>query len=319
MSILKRLRQNRNEIFEKTKKASEKKEWKSEFYYPNVDKNTGSGSSIIRFLPSADPDEVPYVQRYEHFFQGCDRNWHNFICPTSWGADYCPCCDRNSSLWKTNDEKLQNIVRKRKRKQNYIANILVIKDPATPENEGKVFPFKFGFSIFNKIAEAMNPPKTEIDDDEIVSFNPFDLWEGANFKFVIFRDPNKDNQVSYERCGWSKQSELFDGDEAKLEKILEQCTDLKKYVDPKLLPADIEAKMKAAYKDVLDEPEEKFSPPVKQKELPKKVVEKNKEEDPFTEEYVEPTEDDLPFGDSSETEDNDESDIDYFKKLVAED
>ena len=50
---------------------------------------------------------------------------------------------------------IKRSARKRKRKLSYYANILVVSDPKHPENEGKVFLYKFGKKIFDKITEAM--------------------------------------------------------------------------------------------------------------------------------------------------------------------
>ena len=145
------------------------------FWRPEVDK-AGNGMATFRFLPAPpqDGDEgLPWVKVFSHGFQG-PGGWLIDNCLTTKGQQ-CPVCEHNNRLWNSGIEANKEIVRKQKRKLNYIANVYIISDPKHPENEGQIKLFKFGKKIFDKINEAMNPAFA----DE-VAINPFDMWKGAN-------------------------------------------------------------------------------------------------------------------------------------------
>jgi hypothetical protein len=128
-------------------------------------------------------------------------------------------------LWNSGIEANKDIARKQKRKLSYIANILMVSDPSNPENEGKVFLFKFGKKIFDKITEAMNP---EFADETPV--NPFDLWEGANFKLKIRKVEGYQN---YDKSEFAEKSALFGGDDEKLEELWKSEYSLKEFTEKK--------------------------------------------------------------------------------------
>ena len=137
----------------------------------------------------------------------------------------CPVCEHNTALWNSGIEANKEIVRKQKRKLNYIANVYVVSDAANPQNEGKVFLFRFGKKIFDKITEAMNP---EFEDE--AAFNPFDLWKGANFKLKIRK---VDGYQNYDKSEFESPSALYDGDDAKLEALWKKEYSLKEFLEPK--------------------------------------------------------------------------------------
>ena len=169
----------------------------------------GNGSAVIRFMPAPDGEEIPYVLRHEHAFQDpTTKKWFIENCPTSIGRDDCTVCQSNSEYWNTGIESKQNVARARKRQKKYYANIVVIDDPAAPENNGKVFLFQFGPKIFDKINDKINP---EFPDE--APCDVFDLWEGANFRL---RAHTVNKQRSYDKSTFESPSELFDGDETKL-------------------------------------------------------------------------------------------------------
>jgi hypothetical protein len=199
-------------LAQKVKDAQTKGTRESEFYYPQIDKEKGTANVVIRFLPPKDDDCPPYVTHYGHGFKGDDGKWVIVdLCPTACGQE-CPICARNSELWNSGVEENKKVVSLRKRKKSFIANILVIKDPKNPENEGKVFPFKFGSSIMGKVMGAIEP---KFEGDE--SIDPFDMWDGANFNLRIARDPAKQNQVTYEASSFEGKSELFPGNDKQKE------------------------------------------------------------------------------------------------------
>ena len=194
------------------------------FWAPTVDKS-GNGMAVIRFLPapSIDGDDgLPWVRRFDHGFQG-PGGWFIDNCLTTVG-DKCPVCEHNSTLWNSGVEANKEIVRKQKRRLSYVANIYVVSDPSNPQNEGTVRLFKFGKKIFDKISEAMNP---EFADETPV--NPFDLWEGANFKLKI---RNVEGYRNYDKSEFAVKGALFEDDD-KLEAIYKQEHSLKDFTDKK--------------------------------------------------------------------------------------
>jgi len=195
------------------------------FWAPTVDKS-GNGMAVIRFLPapSIDGDDgLPWVRRFDHGFQG-PGGWFIDNCLTTVG-DKCPVCEHNSTLWNSGVEANKEIVRKQKRRLSYVANIYVISDPSNPENEGTVRLYKFGKKIFDKISEVMNP---EFPDE--TPLNPFDLWEGANFKLKI---RNVEGYRNYDKSEFADKSALLDGDDAKLEEVYTKEHSLKDFTDKK--------------------------------------------------------------------------------------
>jgi hypothetical protein len=210
---------------EATSQSTESSKDDNRLWTPEVDK-AGNGMAVIRFLPApaADGDDaLPWVRVFSHGFQG-PGGWLIDNCLTTLN-DKCPVCEHNSVLWNSGIEANKEIVRKQKRKLNYMANILVISDPKRPENEGQVKLFKFGKKIFDKISEAMNP---EFPDEKPV--NPFDFWEGANFKLKI---RNVEGYRNYDKSEFESPEALFDGDDSKLEELWKSEYSLKEFLDKK--------------------------------------------------------------------------------------
>jgi len=170
---------------------------------PEMDK-TGVGSATIRFLPAPDGEELPWVKMYSHAFQG-PGGWFIENSLTTIGQKD-PVSEYNRGLWNSGSEKDKDTVRKQKRKLSYYSNIYVVKDPANPANEGKVFLFKYGKKIFDKILNAMQP---EFDDEDPI--NPFDFWQGANFKIKIVK---KDGYWNYDKSEFDRVGPLLDDDDA---------------------------------------------------------------------------------------------------------
>jgi hypothetical protein len=185
--------------------------------------------AVIRFLPPSavdGDDALPWVRYFDHGFKGPSGKWYIENSLTSIGHKD-PVSEFNSQLWNaSNDENSwqRKQARDQKRRLHYISNILVIKDPAHPENEGQVKLFKFGKKIFDKLTLAMNP---EYDGDTPV--NPFDLWKGANFKLrtrTVAGYPNYDQSVF-------EAPTALSGDDAELEKIWKSEYSLKEFLEPK--------------------------------------------------------------------------------------
>jgi hypothetical protein len=195
------------------------------FWQPQVDKS-GNGMAIVRFLPAPavdGDDALPWVRVFSHGFQG-PGGWLIDNCLTTLNQK-CPVCEHNNMLWNSGVEANKEIVRKQKRKLNYVANVLIVSDPKNPENEGQVKLFKFGKKIFDKISEAMNP---EFEDEK--PMNPFDFWEGANFKLKI---RNVEGYRNYDKSEFDSSEALFGGDDDKLEALWKKEHSLQEFTDAK--------------------------------------------------------------------------------------
>ena len=170
---------------------------------PELDK-TGNGYAVIRFLPSPDGEDIPWAKLYSHAFQGPGGWYIENSLTTNGGKD--PVSDYNRELWNSGNESDKDTVRKQKRKLSYYSNIYVVRDQVNPQNEGKVFLFKYGKKIFDKVMEAMQP---EFEDETPI--NPFDFWQGANFKLKIVK---KDGYWNYDKSEFDAVSPLLDDDDA---------------------------------------------------------------------------------------------------------
>ena len=173
----------------------------------SVDK-AQNGHAVIRFLPASQGETVPWVRMWSHGFQG-PGGWYIENSLTTIGQKD-PVSEYNTKLWNSGVESDKEVARKQKRKLQYIANIFVVSDPANPDNEGKVFLFKFGKKIFDLVNDKMNP---EFDDETAV--NPFDLWTGCNFRLRARKVAGFRN---YDKSEFDSQTALAD-DDAELERI----------------------------------------------------------------------------------------------------
>lgn len=182
----------------------------------------GNGYAVIRFLPAPEGEDVPFVRLFTHGFKG-PGGWYIENSLTTIGQQD-PISELNTRLWNSGIESDKETVRKQKRQLNYYSNIYVVKDPANPENEGKVFLFRYGKKIFDKLNDLMNP---QFEDEKPV--NPFDLWSGANFKLKIRK---VDGYSNYDKSEFDSACPLSDDDD-KLETIYKKEYSLKELIDPK--------------------------------------------------------------------------------------
>lgn len=190
---------------------------------PTVDK-AGNGYAVIRFLPAPTGEDLPWIRYWDHGFKGPTGRWYIENSLTSIGQTD-PVSEMNTALWNSGREEDKETVRARKRRLHYVSNILVISDPANPANEGKVFLFKFGKKIFDKILDKMQP---QFQDEKPI--DPFNFWEGCNFKLKI---RNVEGYRNYDKSEFDSATALFNGDEGKLEAIYNQLHPLKEFLDPK--------------------------------------------------------------------------------------
>src|SRR6056300_711325 len=169
---------------------------------PELDK-TGNGYAVIRFLPAVEGEDLPWQRVWSHAFQDVG-GWYIENSLTTLGQKD-PVSEENTRLWNTGLDSDKEIARKRKRKLSYYANIFVVSDPKRPENEGKVFLYKFGKKIFDKITEAMQPA---FEDETPI--NPFDFWKGANFKLKLRK---VDGYWNYDKSEFEGVSQIAESDD----------------------------------------------------------------------------------------------------------
>ena len=214
-NLTKALEENLNpEDSKKQNKYQDERLWK-----PELDK-TGNGYAVLRFLPATSGEDMPWVRLWSHAFQG-PGGWYIENSLTTLGHKD-PVSEENTRLWNTGVESDKGIARNRKRKLSYYSNVLIVSDPAHPENEGQVKLFKFGKKIFDKITEAMQP---EFDDETPI--NPFDFWKGANFKLKIRK---VDGFWNYDKSEFEGVSAIADNDDS-IKAIWEKQYPLKPFLD----------------------------------------------------------------------------------------
>jgi hypothetical protein len=209
------------EALEKQSSPKSSNNTEDRFWKPEVDK-AGNGYAVIRFLPAPEGEDLPWVRVFDHGFQG-PGGWYIENSLTTLGKQD-PVSEYNSKLWNSGVEANKEIARKQKRRLKYIANIVVVSDPKRPENEGQVFLYQFGKKIFDKITEAMNPAF----EDE-TPLNPFDFWEGANFKLKIRQVEGYRN---YDKSEFDSQTALLSGDDDALEGLWKTQHSLQEFVKP---------------------------------------------------------------------------------------
>lgn len=237
------LKRNRNSIDKlvaavESTGGGEKSSYKDDrMWKPTIDK-MGNGYAVVRFLPAAEGQDLPWVRYWDHGFKGPTGKWYIERSLTSIGQDD-PVGKLNSKLWNISDDDkspTRKQARDQKRRLNHVANVLVVSDPANPENEGKIFMYKFGKKIFDKIMDAMQPQYA----DE-TPMNPFDFWEGASFKIKIRK---VDGWVNYDKSEFDSPSELS-SDDSYLEGVYNSLHPIGEFTDPKFYKsyADLEKKM----------------------------------------------------------------------------
>ena len=183
---------------------------------------TGNGYAVIRFLPAPKGEDLPWVKLWNHAFQGPTGQWYIENSLTTLGNSD-PVSEYNSKLWNSGIESDKEIARRQKRKLSYYSNIYVVSDTANPQNEGKVFLYRYGKKIFDKVMEAMQPPFPDTDP-----INPFDFWEGANFKLKLRK---VDGYWNYDLSSFDGPTKLLD-DEDELENVWGSQYSLSEFTAP---------------------------------------------------------------------------------------
>ena len=226
MASFKEMKKNRmanlQDLSTKVEKLAEKKSYEDDRIWKLERDKTGNGYAVIRFLPAAVNEDVPWVRIWTHGFKG-PGGWYIENSLTTLGKDD-PVSKANTALWNSGIDSDKNIARERRRKLNYYSNIYVVEDSMNPENEGKVFLFRYGKKIFEKITGVMNP---EFQDE--TPLNPFDFWEGANFKIKMRQ---VDGFPNYDKSEFTDVCPLHE-DEKKMEEIWGQQYSLNEIIEEK--------------------------------------------------------------------------------------
>ena len=213
---------------------SEQKSFTDDRFWRLEGDKAGNGTATIRFLPRVEGDELPWVRIFSHGFQGPTGKWYIENSLTTLGEND-PVGELNTQLWNSGSEANKEIARKQKRRLSFTANILIVSDPKHPENEGKVFLWKFGKKIFDKIMDKARPT---FEDEKPV--NVFDFWEGANFKL---RMRKKDGYANYDESAFMEPSAISSDDEQIL-KIANSQHKLSEFIDRKNFKSYSELKQK---------------------------------------------------------------------------
>lgn len=307
---LKRNRSNIDKLVQRAESAGGgKKDYSdSRMWKPTVDK-AGNAYAVIRFLPAKNPDDAPWVEYWDHGFQGPGGMWYIEKSLTSIDQDD-PVSEYNSKLWpKNKDDKspeaeaAREQVRKQKRRLHFVSNIYVVQDPGNPENEGKVFLYQYGKKIFDKLMDAMKP---QYDDE--VAIDPFNMWEGANFKV---KQRKVDGWPNFDKCEFEDPAPLSEDDD-KLEQIYNSMYDLNWFKDPANYKSYDELKKKLEKVLQLDEAQTESKrdagrdrPRSEEPKSPGREAEPRQSRAPVEEE-------DLPGDDDNEA-------LSYFERLAQED
>ena len=234
------MKRNSASSIEKLVAAAEKinapKSYKSDdtYWSPTVDK-AGNGYAIFRFLPTKEGEDLPWIQYWDHGFKGPTGRWYIENSLTTIGQPD-PVSEANTILWNSGNEDDKQTVRDRKRRLHYVSNIEVVSDPGNPANEGKIFKFKYGKKIFDKIMDVMQP---QFADENPI--DPFDFWSGANFKLKI---RNVEGYRNYDKSEFDNPSPHRKGDEAQLKEVYNSLHSLAELIDPKNFKPYAELKAK---------------------------------------------------------------------------
>lgn len=316
------LKKNRKSQFEKLAKYAENvdvqqnnKPAADERYWSLTVDDAGNGSAIIRFLPAPEGEDLPFQRYWSHAFRG-PGGWYIEWSRTTLGEED-PLSVLNKQMW--NDESVprdvleqnRKIVSSRKRSLNYVSNIYIVKDPANPSNEGKVFLFRYGKKIYDYLNDAMHPQFDDVDP-----INPFDLWEGANFRLraITTKGDNGKKYRNYDRSEFDRPAPLSSND-SDLEEIWNSQHSLAAEVAPqkfksyeqlqKRLEEVLKVKNNPSAATAEDDElptQAAWTPPTEAKPKTRPVAESQDDED-----------ESLPF----DPDDDDES-LDFFKKLASQ-
>lgn len=263
--------------------------WKLE-----VDK-AGNGQAVIRFLPPPSGEDVPFVRRWDHGFKGPGGKWYIENSRTTLGEND-PVSEYNTKLWNSGSETDKQQARDQKRRLYFYSNIYVVKDPANPENEGKVFRYRYGKSIFDILNDAANP---QFDGQTAV--DPFDLWNGADLLLRARKGSN--GYRTYDKSEFGKSGTLGNMSDEELEEVWKQCKSLQELVAPEAFKSY--AELKAKLFSVLELGQETVAPVAEVTPMPERAAPE-----------MSTDEGGVPWDEVCTHRDEDEDDMSFFKKLA---
>jgi len=277
--------------------SGEKKSYNDDtMWKPELDK-TGNGFAVVRFLPTPEGEEMPWVSYFDHGFQG-PGGWYIEKSLTTLNKQD-PVSEYNSQLWNTGIEANKEVARKQKRRLHYVSNIYVVSDPKNPDNEGKVFKYRYGKKIFEQLKEAISPAFA--DENAI---NPFDLrGEGADFKIKIRK---VDGYWNYDKSEFNDPAPLFD-DENKLNEVVASIHSLSDVIAPSEFKT---------YEELKEKLDRVLGLTGATSTSTAESVAEDMEEVPWSDVNKEPVAEE-PVIQSSDTNESDDA-MDYFKKLASD-
>lgn len=227
---------NLDKIKEDLKKSQKTSSKDDRFWKVTADKE-GNALVLFRFVP--DKNGEIFAKYYEHYFPYMTptgkKYWHKKCINTFGYEEGCPICAKNMEYWNSPYEEDKKIASQRKRKMLFISNIMIIQDKTNPENEGKVFLYKYGKHVYDKIKARLMPTEQDLADPDFKAFNPFHPIDGATFKLKVYKEGEYPN---YTGSSFSIPKPLFDGDVKKIEEIIEKTYILEEFVKPDTFPTN---------------------------------------------------------------------------------
>lgn len=269
------------------------------FWKPTRD-SAGNGFAIIRFLPEPDGEDSPFIRVWDHGFQG-PGGWYIENSLTTINQPD-PVSEYNTKLWNSGVESNKDLVRKQKRRLHFISNVYIIKDSGNPDNEGKVFLYQYGKKIFDKLNDLMNP---SFEDEAAV--NPFDFWEGANFRLKIRQ---VEGYANYDKSEFDSPEPLFEDDD-KLKEVYEQLHSLTDFHKPEHFKSYEELKAKLHRVLGINEDSSPRGNSSAENDLDEDLDLSN-----LGKEANEPEAKSSPSKQETSSEDEDDDDIEFFKNLA---
>lgn len=312
------LKKNRAAVLDKLKKASETqasgggaaRQVDERMWRPTFDKERGVGSAVIRFMPAVEGEDLPWAKVIKHAFKGPTGKWYIENSLRTIGKSD-PVAILNAKLWNSGVDSDKEIAKAQKQKIEYFANVLVIKDPANPENEGKVKIYRFGPMIFEMIQEKMFP---KFEDD--APMNPFDPWEGANFNIkMVAKTVGKDVVPNYEKSTFGEPAVMCMGDEDEIERVYGECHKLAEFTAESNFKTEDELKRKLF--DVLGPTVGSGIETVEGLAAPK--AQETRQAAPRQERVIREDSSDIPFDTTPQASgSSDDDDLEFLKQLVKD-
>ena len=161
------------------------------FYKLAKDKN-GNGAALIRFLPDSEKGMIQKLFAINTTItKNGKKRFVSEYSPSSIGQP-CPFQEKWQELWNAGEKDQAKLFGRGVR---YITNIKVLKDPANPENEGKIFLYAMSGAMKDKIQNSVDPS----EQDRALGASPKELFNplrGNSFRLVAKKGAN--GQINYD-------------------------------------------------------------------------------------------------------------------------